>query len=98
MKISFKEANAKKILDQITEALGGRELGKMCSFELVGEDLKVIISKLGTSELLFKGTKLAAGWDFVLSKEKIAFAHKPFKDDVVEKIKKVVQSCGGKIS
>jgi hypothetical protein len=98
MKISFKDQDAKKILGQITGALGDRELGKMCKFDLEGQNLKVLISKLGTSELLFAGTKSASGWTFELTKEKIAFAHKPFKDEVVDKIIKVIQSVGGTVS
>jgi hypothetical protein len=98
MKIKFPQQDNQEIVSNICNALGGRELGKIVDFKVVGNDLNVTISKMGTSELLFSGTKTASGWEYQLSKEKIAFTHRPFKDDVIAKIRSVIISCGGTVS
>ena len=50
----------------------------------------VTISKLGTSTLHFKCDKTDKGCHFALTKEKIAFAHRPLKGEVTDKIVKVI--------
>jgi len=98
VKISFKESDAKKIVKNLADSLEDRELGKICKFSLDGNDIVVTISKMGTSEIVFAGKSSKDGMEFSLSKEKIAFTHRPFKDEVVDKIRKVVTGCGGTVS
>ena len=95
MHLSFSSDDPKKILDDINGHLSGRELGKMVNLKLEGSDLVVLIQKMGTSELRFTGTVADGKVEYDLKKEKIAFAHKPFKDEVIGKIKKIVEACGG---
>jgi len=97
MKFSFKETDAKAVHQKIVNALGGRELGKIVQFELSADDLTVVISKLGTSTLKFAHLAKDGGMLFNLVSEKIAFTHRAFKDDVKEKICRVIESVGGKI-
>jgi hypothetical protein len=97
MKILFDESNPNKVVELISKALGSRELGKMVEFSLKGADLCVVISKMGRSELLFASQENGEGLLFELTKEKIAFAHRPFKDEVMIKIKKVIETCGGQV-
>ena len=95
MNLSFAGDDPEKILTDINAALEGRELGKMVNITLEGSDLVVIISRLGKSEIRFDGKKAGGKIEYALSKEKIAFAHRPFKDEVIAKIRKIVESCGG---
>ncbi len=97
MKFSFPKNEPEKILNAIIDELGGRELGKLLQFERVGSDLKVIISKLGTSVFEFKGTSSDAGLEYNLVNEKVAFTHKAFKADVMEKLCRVIEKVGGNV-
>ena len=98
MNIFFNEKSPEKIITAIKTALGDRELAKMVSFAMEGKNMLITISKLGTSVLTFAHKDKDGGSEFTLSGEKIAFAHKAFKDDVKDKIIKVVAKAGGKVS
>lgn len=98
MKIVFEEKDRTKILASIEQALGGRELAKMVHFTVGSGKLEVTISKMGTSVLTFSEQEHAQGIEYTLSNEKIAFTHKPFKDDVTAKIVKVIETAGGKVT
>ena len=97
MNIFFTEKSSDKIIASIKSAMGERELGKMVSFALQGKNLIVTISKLGTSSLTFAHKDRDDGCEYTLTSEKIAFAHKIFKDEVKEKILKVISQAGGKV-
>lgn len=97
MKFRFPKQDGKQIIKLIEEALGGRSLADMVKFEAGPADLIVTISKLGTSTLTFK--RADAGpteVEYTLASEKIAFAHKAFKDEVTQKLLKVIEKAGGK--
>ena len=97
MEVTFPEKNLGTIVDKIKSALGGRELGKMVSFDHSGNEMVVTISKFGTSTLHFDCKETPNGCQLTLGKEKIAFAHKPLKNEVTEKIIKVIQQAGGSV-
>lgn len=98
MKVEFIEKDRTKILTSIKEAMSGRKLGDMVNFNLKPGLLEVIISKLGTSTLTFKENETSTGFTYQLSNEKIALAHRAFKDEVTQKIVKVIEQAGGKVS
>ncbi|NRA45181.1 MAG: hypothetical protein HRU09_09525 [Oligoflexales bacterium] len=98
MNITYKEGSPEEILSAIKEKLGGRKLGKMVTFELEGTDLAVTIKKMGTSHLSFKNYGNDSGVEWRLEKEKIALAHKAFKNEVLEKLTHVVEQTGGEIA
>lgn len=98
MKIFFAEKNLESIVTMLKEAMGERQLSKMVSFDVNNNGMVVTISKLGTSTLTFDRKETAEGSEFLLAKEKIALAHRPMKNEVKEKILKVVQKAGGKIA
>jgi hypothetical protein len=98
MKVAFAHKDRNKILSSIKAQMDGRKLGEMVDFALAGGLLTVTISKLGTSTLEFTETETPGGLDYTLAKEKIAFTHKAFKDEVTQKIVKVIESAGGKVS
>ena len=97
MRFSFSESDPNKATGKILDELGGRELGKMVDFSLTNGQLTVTISKLGTSKLVFDQSTKDDGLEYTLASEKIAFAHKAFKGDVVDKLCKVIERVGGQI-
>lgn len=98
MNIHFQENDPNIIIENLKEAMGGRALAKIVSFDLKGEDLTVTLSKLGKSTLFFSGQKAEDGYSFALTKEKIALAHKALKGEVTEKIVRVIEKAGGSVS
>ena len=94
MKFKFPGKDADKIISMMEENLSGRKLGEMVSLSQKDEGIVVTISKLGTSTLEF--TKNEEG-GFELASEKIAFAHRIFKDEVTEKICQIIEKCGGEV-
>ena len=94
MKFKFPGKDADKIISMMTENLSGRKLGEMVSLEQKDEGIVVTISKLGTSTLEFAKTEEGG---FELANEKIAFAHRIFKDEVTEKICQIIETCGGEV-
>lgn len=98
MKVRFSEKDRDKVLALIHEALGGRSLGNLVSFQMGKGFLDVVISKLGTSTLRFKESETPDALEYVLESEKIAFAHRAFKDEVKEKLVHVIKKAGGQVS
>ncbi len=98
MDIKFPEKDLAAIIEKIKNALGGRELGKMVSFDHVGNQMVVTISKFGTSTLTFSTKPASTGTHLILDKEKIALAHRPLKSEVTDKIVKVIQQAGGTVT
>ena len=78
MEIHFKDKNTKEVIEGIKERLGGRKLGDLLEINALGDDIKVTISKMGTSTLEFSHRKNQEGHVWELSKEKLAFTHKAF--------------------
>ena len=97
MEFSFPDSDTKVVTDKIMEKLGGRELGKMVSFNPTSDGIEVVISKLGTSKLTFSKTENNGHSIFKLQKEKIAFSHRAFKNEVQEKMRKIIVQAGGTI-
>ena len=98
MKFSFsKKQTNKSIIESIQTAMGGRSLKDLVQFEETGKDIVVKISKLGTSTLTFHRTEKGDNAVIELASEKIAFAHKAFKDDVKDKLVGVIEKAGGKL-
>ncbi len=77
--------------------MAGRKLADMVNITLTKGKLEVIISKLGTSTLTFAEKESDKGLEYNLTSEKIAFTHKAFKDEVKDKIVKVIEKAGGKV-
>lgn len=98
MKVKFDIKDPAAVLSNIKEALGMRELSKMVEFNAGNNSLVVTINKLGTSTLIFDETELEDGLEYELTKEKIAFTHRAFKDDVTNKLVKVMEKAGGKVT
>lgn len=98
MKVLFTEKDRNKILARIKEAMGSRKLAEMVEFGLKPGELEITISKMGTSILRFQEKAIDQGLQYELATEKIAFTHRAFKDEVKDKILKVVEAAGGKLA
>lgn len=97
MKVQFKIQPNSNIIDAIRKTMEGRALGDIVSIDEEGGQLVVKISKLGTSTLSFNRLEKDGHAVFTLASEKIAFAHKAFKDDVKTKFLHVVEKSGGTV-
>lgn len=98
MNIFFDETNPDTVLTAIKSAMGDRSLSKIVEFEMSDEILTVVISKVGKSKLFFDVNKTSHQLEFRFKKEKIALTHKAFKNEVTEKIVKVIEKAGGTVS
>lgn len=98
MKVRFDTKDRQKILSDIKSQMGGRALADIVDFSMSGGGLLVTISKMGKSTLNFSEAEDDAGLTYNLTKEKIAFSHKMFKDEVTQKILDVIKKAGGTIS
>lgn len=97
MKVQFSLNSTESVAKVINEQLVGRKLGDLVKITADGSNLVLSISKLGTSTLVFAGTPKNNGIEFNLTSEKIAFAHKPMKEEFKEKLGKAIEQAGGKI-
>jgi hypothetical protein len=95
LNILFSETDPAKALAAIKKALNARDLRKMVSIDFEGDDLVVVISKLGKSKLRFSFQEGGTGLQYTLTSEKIAFAHRIFKDDVTDEVRIILQEAGG---
>jgi hypothetical protein len=97
VKIVFAKQNPKTVLDNITSSLGGPTLQSMIAIDLRSDNtLDVTITKAGTSHLSFHFSESPTEMVWRLSKQKLAFAHIPFKATIFERLKEAVQREGGK--
>ena len=97
MKICFENKDPETALEDLQAALLGRKLGDMISFDLDHSQLRVTIKKMGKSTLEFSGQSNGGGTDWELTSEKIALAHRAFKDEMLEKLGKIIDSVGGQL-
>lgn len=86
-----------QFIEKLKGSLVGRKLGEMVDFKLVEDKLSIVISKLGTSEIVYKLEKAANGFKATLQQEKIAFAHKFGKAEIEDKLKKLLSAIGAKL-
>lgn len=81
---------------RVETALQGRDLGDITKFALQGQELKVVFSKLGTTELKYKIENRTEGFRAELVSEKVALTHRPLKADITAKLARVMEREGAK--
>ncbi len=97
--ISVTQQTANDFTQNVGDKLSGRELGKIVSFEVKGDELIVQISKLGKSVLAYGVEKTEhSGFVARLKSEKIALAHRAFRSEIESKLSKVLKECGAEVS
>ena len=94
---SVQSGSANDFVKKVTDSLSGRELGKIASVSLSGEDVIITFSKLGKSEVIFSLNKNDNGFKCIHKSEKISFTHKAFRSDIEGKLSKVLELNGAKV-
>lgn len=97
LKAFFPNASLPAIATRIRETLRGRRLGEIMELETSSGELVVRISKVGTTVLRFSAVNRDGGTECTLTEEKLALAHRPFRDEVKQKLRKVVEQAGGQV-
>lgn len=98
MKIFFRNLTPDAVVNQINASIQGRQIAELVKLNLDGNNLDVTISKLGTSTFSFLCSKNGPDCLIELKNEKIAFAHRAFKDEVLSKLVQIVEKAGGKVT
>jgi hypothetical protein len=94
---SVPSANVQEFVGKVSQAMEGRDLGKIVSLKVEGQVLTVVFSKLGTSQVVFDIANQGGGFECVHKSEKIAIAHKALRSDIEGKLAKVLESQGAQI-
>jgi hypothetical protein len=85
-----------EFVKRVETSLQGRDLGEITKFSLSGLELKVIFSKLGTTELKYKIENRSEGFRAELVSEKVALTHRPLKADITARLARVMEREGAK--
>ncbi|APJ03459.1 hypothetical protein [Silvanigrella aquatica] len=91
---SVSASSANDFVKKVTDSLSTRELGKIASISLSGENVIICFSKLGKSEVIFTLKSTENGFQCIHKSEKISFTHKAFRSDIENKLSKVLESNG----
>ncbi|WP_186643603.1 hypothetical protein [Fluviispira vulneris] len=85
-------------IKKVTDSLAGRELGKIASMSVKENNIVIMFSKLGKSEVIFNIKNEDNGFSCTHSSEKIALTHKALRGDIEGKLAKVLESNGAKVT
>ena len=94
---SVSKSSVNEFIKKVTESLSQRELGKIASVSLNGENVIITFSKLGKSEVIYSLKNLSEGFQCIYKSEKISLTHKVFRSDIESKLTKVLESNGAKV-
>ena len=95
MQVQFADKDVKQILERVQKNLEENSLRKLVRFSLEGENLVLIVSKLGKSYVtLSSEDSQEGGLIFSVSHEKILPHHKVLKPMVIGELKKVLVKSG----
>ena len=96
---SFSVSNfsVSEFIKKVSDSLSQRELGKIASVSLNGENVIITFSKLGKSEVVYTLKNLPEGFECIHKSEKISLTHKAFRSDIESKLSKVLESNGAKV-
>jgi len=95
---SVSDVSSQQFIDKVMQALAGRDLGKIATMSISGENMLMTFSKLGKSEVVFGITKEGAGFSCAHKSEKIAFTHKALRDGIESKLAQVLKSVGATVA
>ena len=86
-----------EFLGEVQAMMASRSLGDIASLSIESNSFILEFSKMGKSRIEFSISEAGSGFSATHSKEKIAFAHKPMRAMIEEKVEKVLQKCGAEI-
>jgi hypothetical protein len=93
-----KNSTPQEFIAKITQALSGRDLGKIVSMTATENQVNITFSKLGKSEVIFSLAKENADFSCTHQSEKIALTHKALRGDIESKLAKVLESAGASVT
>jgi hypothetical protein len=92
---SFQNVDTNVFAQNFSNALKGRELGKIVSLSASQDVITITLAKLGTSELRYSVVKQTDGTRVAtLTQEKIALTHRAFRSDIEQKLMRILEKCG----
>lgn len=94
---SVNSGSANDFVKKVTDSLSGRELGKIASVTLLGENVIITFSKLGKSEVIYSLNKNETGFQCVHKSEQISFTHKAFRSNIEGKLSKILELNGANV-
>ena len=96
---SFQVQNStpQEFITKITDALSGRDLGKIVTMSTLENQVIIAFSKLGKSEVIFSLKSEASQFSCEHKSEKIAFTHKALRSVIEAKLAKVLESAGATV-
>ena len=98
MKILFKEGTSEEALQKIRASLKSRHLGELVQIKSTYQTITVQVNKMGRSTLEFEQHALeGGGFEWKLVKEKLAFAHKVLRSDILSKLENILEPLGGSL-
>ncbi|MCY4443390.1 MAG: hypothetical protein OXC44_01135 [Proteobacteria bacterium] len=99
MKVQFQGSSPEDILTLFQEKIKGRKIAKLLNLSLVDHSLTISVSKLGTSRFLFHvHTDQPLNCITIsLYKKHVPFTHRAMEKDIVAKITRIIEDCGGTI-
>ena len=97
MKRFFLPMEKNKVLELFNE--GMERLGMRDAVNIKQDEEKVFIrfTKMGTSCFTIVETKVAAGLEFEIAQEDVAFAHRPFRKKIFSELEEIILRYGGRI-
>lgn len=97
MLLRFDEKDPGLILEAILAQFAGKSLDRYVDFNMAEEEIMVTIKKMGRSHLVFTWETGENGLTLRLKSEKIALAHRAFRNEVANGILRVLQEAGGQV-
>ncbi|MBX9703666.1 MAG: hypothetical protein K2X39_05890 [Silvanigrellaceae bacterium] len=94
---SLENLSSQDFVNKVTSAIQGRELGKIVSLKIENNQMLVLFSKLGKSEVVYDIISQGSGFKCVFKSEKIALTHKPLRSTIEGKLEQIFVSQGAKI-
>ncbi len=98
MHFSFEDTTPQAVIQRMTDGLEERGLGRLVKFDLSASELVVTIRKLGRSRLVFDVTSDDNRHEFSLREQRVALTHRPFRAQVNDMIKEIVDDLGGQVT
>lgn len=94
---SVNKVSVDEFIKKVADSLSQRELGKIASVSLHGENIIITFSKLGKSEVVYTLKNFTEGFQCIHKSEKISLTHKAFRSEMESKLTRVLESNGAQV-
>ena len=103
MKICFEGSSPQQIHGLLKDQLNRHKLGSIVDAKLCGNELTILVTKMGTSKLCFQithepsDTEAKSQTFITLGHKKIALTHRMLEKELASKLEKIIIHLGGQI-